>query len=218
MQVEFRPAGGTALQLDYEIFNHLLRPGTDPAATRSALGSVPPGLTDLLDALRGPDLTVTVDVSTAPTRRRHRFAYAATSGAALIAVNDSTLRLVPASRAFAAAGLAQAVSLRPFPGGHLEPPEPADDQTVTDLVAQDQARRSSALAQLRSDLAWRIRAVGDRQLDITAAVRRDALLTTAGNSRVLAPTSSTVVFRHLARLTSRPSESRRLSDATASPA
>ncbi|MEU0312625.1 hypothetical protein [Nocardioides sp. NPDC006273] len=218
MQVEFRPTGGTALQLDYEIFNHLLRPGTDPAAVRSALGSVPPGLTDLLDALRSPDLTVTVDVATAPTRRRHRFAYDAGSGAALIAVSDSTLRLVPASRAFAASGLAQAVSLRPFPGGHMGPPEPADDQIVTDLVAQDQARRSNALAQLRSDLAWRIRAAGDRQLDLTAVVRRDALLTSAGDGPGLMPTTSTAVFRQLTRLTSRPSESRSLSGATGSPA
>ncbi|NYI80314.1 hypothetical protein [Nocardioides panzhihuensis] len=227
MQVEFRPAGGTALQLDYEIFTHLLRPGTDPPAIRSALGSVPPGLTDLLDALRSPDLTVTVDVSTAPTRRRHRFAYASSSGAALIAVNDSTLRLVPASRAFAASGLAQAVSLRPFPGDRTGPAEPADDQTITDLVAQDQARRSSALAQLRSDLAWRIRAAGDRQLDLTAAVRRDALLVSADGGPGLTPTSSTAVFRRLTRLTTlpglpglpdKPSEPQRLSGATGSPA
>jgi hypothetical protein len=218
MQVEFRPAEGTTLQLDYEIFNHLLRPGTDPAAIRSALGSVPPGLTELLDALRSPDLTVTVDVSTAPTRRRHRFAYAATSGAALITVNDSTLRLVPASRAFAASGLAQAVSLRPFPDSHMGSSEPADDQVLTDLVAQDQARRSSALTQLRADLAWRIRAAGDRQLDLTAAVRRDALLTSVGDGPGLRPTTSTAVFRELTRLTGRPSQSQSLSGATGSPA
>lgn len=218
MQVEFRPTGGPALQLDYELFTHLLRPGIDPPAIRSALGSVPPGLGDLLDALRNPDLTVTVDVATAPTRRRHKFAYDAGSGAALIAVSDSTLRLVTASRAFAASGLAQAVSLRPFPGGHMGPPEPADHQIVTDLVAQDQARRSSALAQVRADLAWRIRATGDRQLDITAAVRRDALLTSLGDGLVLTPTSSTVVFRHLTRLTGEPSEPRSLSGATRSPA
>lgn len=205
MRVEFRPAGGAALQLDYEVVNHLLRPGTDAPAIRSALGSLPVGLIELLDALRNPDLTVTVDVSTAPTRRRHRFAYAAASGAALIAVSDSTLRLVPASRAFAASGLAQAVSLRPFPGDHLRPAEPADAQIVTDLVAQDQTRRSNALAQLRSDLAWRIRAVGDRQLDITAAVRRDALLVSTGDGAGLTQTSSTAVFRHLTRLTARPS-------------
>ncbi|MBC7278528.1 hypothetical protein [Nocardioides sp.] len=133
-------------------------------------------------------------------------------------MNDSTLRLVPASRAFAASGLAQAVSLRPFPGGHMESAEPADDQTVTDIVAQDQARRSSALAHLRSDLAWRIRAAGDRQLDLTAAVRRDALLTTADGAPGLTPTSSTEVFRRLTRLTGEPSKPQRLSDATSSPA
>lgn len=218
MLVEFHPTEGAGLQLDYEVFTHLLRPGTDPPAIRSALGSVPPGLIGLLDALRNPDLTVTVDVATARSRRRHRFAYDAASGAALIAVSDSTLRLVPASRAFAASGLAQAVSLRPFPGGQMGPPEPGDDQIVTDLVAQDQARRSSALAQLRADLAWRIRASGDRQLDITAAVRRDALLASLGDGLVLTPTSSTVVFRQLTRLTGRPSEPRSLSDATRSPA
>jgi hypothetical protein len=218
MEVEFRPTGGAALQLDYELFTHLLRPGTEPPAIRSALGSVPDGLIDLLDAFRDPELTVTVDVATAPTRRRHRFAYGAGAGAALIAVSDGALRLVPASRAFAAAGLAQAVSLRPFPSGHMGPPEPSDEQTVTDLVAQDQARRSSALARLRSDLAWRIRATGDRQLDITAVVRRDSLLTTAGDGPGLTPTSSTVVFRQLTRLTGTGNEPRSLSGAARPPA
>lgn len=218
MLVEFRPADGAALRLDYEVFTHLLRPGTDPAAMRSVIGSVPAGFVDLVDALRHPDLTVTVDIATAPTRRRHRFAYGASAGAALIAVNDNTLRLVPASRAFAASALAQAVSLRPFPDGGVGPSVPVDDHVLTDLIAQDLARRSGALDRLRSELAWRIRAVGDRQLDLTAAVRRDVLLTSAGDGPGLTPTTSTVVFRQLTRLTGTPSAPRSLSDATRSPA
>ena len=218
MQVEFRPVdGATPLRLDYEVFNHLLRRDADPAAIRPVVGTVPAGFADLVDALRDADLTVLVDIATAPTRRRHRFAYGAASGAALIAVSDNMLRLVPASRAFAASGLAQAVSLRPFPAGVRGPSVTVDGQTLTDVIAQDRTRRSDALERLRSELAWRIRAAGDHELDFTAVVRRDVLLTSGGGGAALAPTSSSAVFRQLTRLTSRPGVAQSLSDAARSP-
>lgn len=219
MQVEFCPSDDAApLRLDYEVFNHLLRQDAGPAAIRSVIGAVPAGFADLVGAVRDADLTVLVDIATAPTRRRHRFAYGAVSGAALIAVSDNMLRLVPASRAFAAAGLAQAVNLRPFPGAAMGPTVPVDGQTLTAVIAQDRTRRSGALDLLRSELAWRIRAAGDRELDITAVVRRDVLLTSAGGVAILTPTSSSAVFRQLTRLTSGPSETQELGGAARSPA